>query len=158
MGTTRVALFNHHGQLLWADHYRVPPEECLGAHAWHFVQESDKNAVITAMGSAMMSGVTQAAEVKADINGKEIIFRCVYAKAPADVAIITTYREIDARIELLTERERVVLTMLCTSSPKHIARDLGLSISTVQTYIYRAGEKLGLRGPALIKWSIANLC
>lgn len=47
----------------------------------------------------------------------------------------------------LTERERdVVGSLLAGASPAQIAEDLGLAVSSIQTYIKRICRKLGVRG------------
>lgn len=59
--------------------------------------------------------------------------------------------ELSARLSGLTEREREVLTLLGRGlSSQQLATVLNMSVHTADTHRRRIGEKLGLRGAALI--------
>ncbi|MFZ6743891.1 response regulator transcription factor [Undibacterium sp. JH2W] len=61
--------------------------------------------------------------------------------------------------QMLTQREKSILTCIATGkSNKHIARDLGLSVRTVETHRLNIKRKLNIEGQAdLIRYALSNV-
>lgn len=65
---------------------------------------------------------------------------------PRSIAqLLSSRREIDSQLERLTAREKEVLRLMAEgTSSRDIAKDLGISYTTVRTHIRSLGSKLGV--------------
>lgn len=137
-----VGLWDSAGKLLWISRSDMQP--LVGCQPWSFSPESDRPALVAAWANAMFGNGKQVATASAILEGKPLNVRCVVEAAPTGVALISTAVLCPSGMALLSERERVLLEILGTRTTKQAAADMGITLSSAETYKRRAAEKLGL--------------
>jgi DNA-binding NarL/FixJ family response regulator len=100
-------------------------------------------AAVEAGASAFLHKSRAAAEV---VEAIRAVARGINLVSPQMIAaLLGRRREASAQVESLTERERDVLRHVATGiSSRDIARELGISYTTVRTHIRSLGRKLGV--------------
>jgi DNA-binding NarL/FixJ family response regulator len=100
-------------------------------------------AAVEAGASAFLHKSRAAAEV---VEAIRAVARGINLVSPQMIAaLLGRRREASAQVESLTERERDVLRHVATGiSSREIARELGISYTTVRTHIRSLGRKLGV--------------
>ena len=100
-------------------------------------------AAVEAGASAFLHKSRAAAEV---VEAIRAVARGINLVSPQMIAaLLGRQREATAQVESLTERERDVLRHVAKGiSSREIARELGISYTTVRTHIRSLGRKLGV--------------
>ena len=151
-----VALLDATGHILWADlvHPDLPEEQpAIGTRAWDWQPEYLRERGRLLFADALLFGQSGPQKIAVEVAGREHEQIVTYQHVP-NAAVVCTWQEF-ADVHL-TEREMAVLTLLCDDlAPRHIARTLGISVSTVDTYRAALRRKLNVRSIAgKVRWAI----
>lgn len=154
-----VFLYDESAKILWASHVEPPYQmhEVVGQVAWHALGDHDARECQAAFIRCAAENAPQVLDVKVQHVGlwRTRIYR---ARITAGRVRFAGYAEKwPTQVLLLSEREREVCAALARGGrSKQAARELGLSVSTVDTHRQRISVKLGITPDTLVAWCGAH--
>lgn len=143
------------GRCVWVstDNYAIKP----GEFVWEHLAAESQQHIKDLLGRVVTSRETQVVEVF-DQHGDRFRGRMWPLDSP-EIAVCLLGIRIPSQLALVTARERECLELLAKGiETKLIAKQLDVSVSTVQTHLKRIREKLGLPTSEALASFAARYC
>lgn len=149
-----VSIFDSRARFIWNSH--LPHEfrgsvRLLGRHPWEFVLDRERSIVEQAFCRAAFGGEPSEYRVTSTAG---TVYQVELEPLPS--GFVTRWRDLPEKGVKLTPREREVLVGICNEDTTHrIARRLGVSDRTVETFRRHVREKIGVHTPiGIFRWAV----
>lgn len=147
------AFYNPFGVIVFSFDWKMhaPNPSAFGTHVWDWFEDAE--TVKTHFGRAMMGEPLPPVLLRMSVSKRNAALSAVAKFLPThlpNAPVCGVFSAFSDDVLAMTKREREVAKLLPTTPTKQIARQLGVTESTINTLRARIGERLGRTGSALI--------
>lgn len=158
MITQTITLHETDGRIAWlwvTNPIVADKDRYIGTPPWGWIAEDDRERVRIAFALALLGESREPMRYQLEPvqHGGHWTVETLWVRLPThEYPVIGISRTFNSVVENLSPRERQVARLLPEHTSKEVAKVLGISASTVDSFRGRLGIKVGLTGNQLLAW------